>query len=300
MKRRNNFTQWAAVVCMLSLFVLSCQKENSFSGSDDEQQLAASRVSSESDGESEIIFNGIFDDAMGVNDEVGIGNTGIFGRTTACPNVDIIRLNPNTNEPFPVKIIFDFGTSGCTGRDGHLRKGKIITTYTGRMLYPGSVATTVFDGFYIDSVKVEGTHKITNTSPAPPTQPLTRQFTVTVTDARLLKPSGDFTEWNSQKVITQVEGLSTTVPIDDIFKVEGSSRGRVKRGNLIVLWESNIIEPLVKRFNCRWIVKGRVRTVRVNTATTGPWVAVLDFGTGNCDNQAVITVNGTTRQITLP
>lgn len=300
MKLRINFTQWAAVIGMLSLFAVSCQKENSISGGDDEQQLTASQVSSEADSESEIIFNGIFDDAMGVNDEVGIGNTGIFGRTTACPTVEVIRLNSNPNELFPVKIIFDFSAGGCTGRDGHVRRGKIITTYTGRMLYPGSMATTVFDGFYIDSVKVEGTHKITNTSPATPTQPLTRQFTVDVTDARLLRPNGNFTEWNSHKVITQIEGLGTNVPLDDIFKVEGNSRGRVKRGNLLVLWESNIIEPLVKRFNCRWIVKGRVRTVRVNTAANGPWVAVLDFGTGNCDNQAVITINGTTRQITLP
>ncbi len=32
-------------------------------------------------------FNGIFDDAFGVNDEVGIAGTGIFGRVTACPDV---------------------------------------------------------------------------------------------------------------------------------------------------------------------------------------------------------------------
>ena len=60
------------------------------------------------------------------------------------------------------------------------------------------------------------------------------------------------------------------------------------------------IEPLFKRFNCRWIVKGRVRTIRANTNTNSPWVAVLDFGAGNCDNQAVITINGVSHQITLP
>lgn len=298
MKLRNTLTQWAAFAFLLSFLVVSCQKESSTSGSDDDQQREASLVSSEADSESEIVFNGVFDDAIGVNEEVGVGGTGIFGRTTACPNVDVIRLNPNA--PFPVKIIFDFTATGCTGRDGHLRRGKIITTYTGRLLYPGAMATTVFENFYLDSVKVEGTHKIINTSPATPTQPLTRQFTVDVTDGKLLKPNGNFTEWNSHKVITQLEGISTNIPLDDIFKVEGNARGKVKRGNLIVLWESNITEPLVKRFNCRWIVKGRVRTVRVNTANNGPWVAILDFGTGNCDNQALITINGVTRQITLP
>jgi len=97
-----------------------------------------------------------------------------------------------------------------------------------------------------------------------------------------------------------MEGFVTNTPLDDIFRIEGNARGKVKRGNLLVLWESNITEPLVKRFNCRWIIKGRVRTVRANTATTGPWVAVMDFGTGNCDNQATITINGVVHQITLP
>lgn len=298
MKLRIKIFQWTVLASLLSLFVLSCQKENSITGSEDEQQMLATRVSSEADSESEIVFNGVFDDAIGVNDEVGVAGTGIFGRTTACPSVEVIRLNPNA--PFPVKIIFDFTAAGCVGRDGHLRRGKIITTYTGRLLYPGSMATTVFDGFYIDSVKVEGTHKILNSSPATPTQPLTRQFTVDVTNARLLRPNGNFTEWTSHKVITQIEGIGTNIPMDDIFKVEGNASGRVQRGNLIVRWESNIIEPLVKRFNCRWIVKGRVRTVRVNTASNGPWVGVLDFGTGNCDNQAVVTINGVSHQITLP
>jgi hypothetical protein len=142
---------------------------------------------------------------------------------------------------------------------------------------------------------VEGTHKITNTS----SSNTTRQYTVNVTDAKLTKPSGNYVEWRNQKVITQVEGLSTITPFDDIFRIEGSASGKVKRGALLVAWESNILEPLIKKFNCRWIVKGKIRTVRVNATSNSPWTAVLDFGNGTCDNQAVITINGVSRQITL-
>lgn len=299
MKSRFSLTQFVTLSFFFSLLMItSCQKENSQSGSDEQQQIEASRVSSESDSESEMVFNGLFDDAIGVNDEVGMGGIGIFGRTTACPDVTIVRLNAPS--PFPVKIILDFGVDGCRSNDGHLRRGKIITIYTGRLLYPGSMATTTFDGFYFDSTKVEGTHKITNTSPPITTQPPSRQFTADVIDAKLTRRNGDFSEWNSHKVITQVEGLGTIIPHDDIFKVEGNARGKVKRGPLVVLWESAITEPLVKRFNCRWIVKGRVRTVRANTTVNSPWVAVLDFGSGTCDNQAVITINGVSHQITLP
>ena len=299
MTRRISLTHLATLTFFFSLLMVSsCQKESSQTGSDEQQQTEASQVSSESDGESEIVFNGIFDDAIGVNDEVGIGGTGVFGRVNACPDVTI--THPNAPAVFPIRVVMDFGVNGCRGTDGHYRKGKIITVYTNRLLIPGAMATTEFDGFYFDSLKVEGRHKITNTSPAVATQPPARQFTVDITDGKLTRPSGNYIEWNSHKIITQTEGLLTNIPIDDIFKVEGSARGKVKRGTLIVLWESSITEPLVKRFNCRWIVKGRVRTVRANTSPTGPWVAVLDFGAGTCDNQATITINGIPHQITLP
>ncbi len=299
MKPRFSPSQLVVFLLFFSLLTaVSCKKETSQSGSDNDQEIAASKASSESDAQSEIVFNGLFDDVMGVNDDVGIYGTGVFGRINACPNVAVIHLNPPSQ--FPVKVILDFGVNGCVGNDGHLRKGKIITEYTNRLIIPGAMATTIFDGFYFDSIKVEGTHKITNTSGPINTQPVIRQYTVDVINAKLSVPSGNFTEWNSHKIITQFEGLATADPRDDIFKVEGSANGRVRRGNLLVAWQSNIIEPLIKRFNCRWIVKGKVRTVRLNTAVNSPWIAILDFGNGNCDNQAVITINGVSHQITLP
>ena len=278
------------------LLFTACQKENSQTGTVEEQEIEAAKVSSEADGEAELVFNGIFDDAFGVNDEVGIAGTGIFGRVTACPDVTIERLGlPNA---FPVRITLDFGNSGCVGRDGHYRRGKIIIEYSNRLIIPGATAVTEFDGFYYDSIKVQGRHKITNTSPTViPAN--SRQFTVDVTNAKLTWPNENYIDWDSHRVITQFEGLGTINPLDDIFRVEGSSSGKVRRGNLIVLWESNITDPLIKKFNCRWIVKGKVRTIRRNATTNSPWVAILDFGNGNCDNQATITINGVTYQITL-
>ena len=276
MKLRSMPVKLSAIAFFSFLLIFTaCQKENSQSGTVDQEEVEAAKASSEADGEAEIVFNGVFDDAMGVIIE---------------------RLGlPNA---FPVRITLDFGDIGCIGRDGHYRKGKVSTVYTGRLIIPGSIATTTFEGFYFDSIKVEGNHKITNTSPAgfPPTS---RSFKVDVTDAKLTKPSGNFVEWDSHKEITQFEGLATNNPLDDIFRIEGNSTGKVRRGNLIVLWESNITEPLIKRFNCRWIVKGKVRTVRRNAAANTRWFALLDFGNGNCDNQATITINGVTFQITL-
>lgn len=306
MKRSLNPTQLLVITSLLFFsFLISCQKENSQSG---QIESEASKISSESDAEAEVVYNSIFDDVMGVNDDVGMAGTGVFGRSvpgdpsgttlyqrgdsTPCFTVTITRPTSNA---FPVHVVIDFG-SGCVGRDGHLRKGKIIIDYTNRLIVPGAVATTTFDGFYIDDIKVEGTHVISNTT----TINLNRQFTVDVIHGKLSKPNGNFTEWDSHKVITQFEGLSTPLlPLDDVFKIEGSSHGRSRRGNLLVAWESNITIPLIKRFNCRWIVQGRIRTIRVNNNANSPWIAILDFGNGNCDNQATISINGVTYPITL-
>ncbi|HQV06719.1 MAG: hypothetical protein R2796_00270 [Chitinophagaceae bacterium] len=286
------------VICVFSLlaFFSSCQKDINSQNTDDSEEQAV-LVSSEADGEAQLVFNNVFDDAMGVNNEVGIGGTGVFGRINSCPSVSIERLH--APDLFPVKITLDFGT-GCVAPDGHFRKGKVITVYTDRLLHPGAMATTHFEDFYFDSIHVEGIHKITNTSPVA-TPPTTRQFTVDVTDAKLTKPNGNYTMWDSHKTITQFEGLSTDSPLDDVFAIQGHSNGKVQRGNLVVLWESSVPAnyPLIKKFTCHWIVKGRIRTVRQNAAANTQWIAILDFGDGSCDNQATISINGHTFQITL-
>lgn len=301
MKRIFNLLPLLTAIAFLSLLMIaSCSKEKS-SGSTPQQEQEASQVSSESDAEADLIFNGVFDNAMGVNNDVGIAGTGVFtGKTDTlvpvprCFTVTITRAS--TTALFPVHIVIDFGTAGCPGPDGHLRRGKIIIDYTNRLTVPGATATARLDGFYVDSTGVQGTLTITNASANS-----TRIFKVDVTGAKLTRPNGNYTEWTSHKTITQIEGMITPdFPRDDIFRIEGNANGHARRGNLIVGWESVITEPLIKRFTCQWVVKGKIRTVRVNSSTTSPWVAVLDFGAGGCDDQAIVTINGVPHQITLP
>lgn len=306
MKLRFNLIQLSAILMIFSLLpFVSCQKENSQTSPDDPQQEEASRVSSEADAEAEGVFSKLFDDVMGVNDEVGNSGSGIFyGRPdtlTPVPRCFTVTIEHPNGTPFPVRVTIDFGNTGCTGPDGHVRRGKIITEYTARLITPGAMATTTFQNFFYDDIKVEGTHKVTNISTVPTnTTPPVRKFKVEVIEGKLTKPNGNYIKWNSIKTITQIEGTVTPTPLDDVFKVEGSGNGQTLRGNLLVAWQSTITEPLIKRFTCRWIVKGRIRTVRLNMNSNSQWVAILDFGNGICDNQATLSINGRTIQITLP
>ena len=307
MKKSSPFTQLVTAAFFLSFVLIACKKENSGTLSPAEEEQAVS-YSAESETENEVVFNDVFDNVMGVNSEVGIGGTGIFGRVSAsngrdlnmdtlpsCTKVTITQLNATAR--FPIKIVIDFGT-GCLGKDGHVRSGKIITEYSGRLIEPGSSATTSFEAFKFDDVSVQGRYKITNSTAAGSNQ---RQFTIDIDDAKLTRPDGNYSLWSSHRVITQIEGNGTPfVPQDDIFKVTGSSHGQVKHGDVIYAWRSEITEPLIKKFTCHWISKGIIKVRRETLPTNSPWVATLDYGNGDCDRLATLTINGTTQQIQLP
>jgi len=300
-------TRLVAIV-FLSLIVFgSCKKETS---ADTTQEEFASEASSEADAESDDIFNEVFDNVLGVNADVGFGGTGVFGqmnpgisnggtaRLTACPDVTITHLsNP---DPFPVKIVMDF-SAGCTARDGRTRSGKIISTYTNRLFVPGAKATVTFENYMIDSVKVQGTLVITNEGEAISANCIRHKWKVVVENAKLSKPNGNYTEWSSTKTITQIEGTCTPwIHLDDIYKIEGGAHGKVKRGDLLIAWNSEITDPLIKKFSCRWLVKGAIRVARLNLTTSSPWVATINYGNGDCDNKALVTINGVPHNITLP
>lgn len=284
----------ALVALVVTVSLMACQKDQQTPDPIEEKEALASRTVGESDAEAEIVYDGIFDDAMGVNQEVAMGGTGIFGRLTACPTVTVTRTVAQL--PFPVRVVLDFGT-GCVGRDGKFRKGKIIHVYTNRLLIPGAVVETSFDNYYQDSIKIEGAYRIKNTTESP----LRPRYQTNVINGKLIRPNGNFTVWNGEKVRTQIEGALTPVmPMDDVFSTTGTARGQVRRDTTNIFWNSTIVEPLIKKMNCRWIVKGTVRTVRENTTSGERWQGVINYGNGECDNRAVVVINGVTYIITLP
>jgi hypothetical protein len=307
MKNMTNVTRLLSIAVLVLLTGLfSCQKEASKASQSEDEQFA--QAASESDAESQGVFDDVFDNVMGVNSEVAVGGTGVFAEPNHNPGEEIISGANHTdsvppcltvtitrlNSPaaFPVKVELDFGTTGCVARDGLTRKGKIITTYTGRLVNPGSVAETTFDGYYINDIHVEGAHRVENLSTSG-----NWVFQVKVTNAKLSKLNGNYSEWNSIKTISQIEGNATPLnPIDDIFSIAGEANGGVKRDSVYYQWGARIFpdNPLIKKFVCRNIVKGKF-AIRRNDSD----VAVLDYGNGVCDNKATLTIHGRVYEISL-
>src|SRR5215211_4906537 len=107
-------------VFSVTLLFFSCKKETSGSNLSPQEEEQASVTSSESEAESESIFNEVFDNVMGANNDVGLAGTGVFGRFStnsnpteriaACFNVSITHTVQG--QDFPLRIEIDFGT-GC-------------------------------------------------------------------------------------------------------------------------------------------------------------------------------------------
>lgn len=92
-----------------------------------------------------------------------------------------------------------------------------------------------------------------------------------------------------------MHGLGTPFwPKDDVFTINSEVEGATKTNTVFFNWTSKTLEPLIKNYICRWIVKGKIGIAKSNTDT-----AVIDYGNGDCDNKATITINGLSKEITL-
>lgn len=292
------------IVSSLSFFTLlctviyfaACTKSNS-NASQNAAAVTASNQIAASDEQAEIVSNDVVNNVMGVNADCGLGSgIGIFvpDQNNIGPwqpgweHCFTVTIDPETLGVFPKTVTLDFGT-GCTGLDGHIRSGKIITVYSGPLSVAGSTATTTFENFYFDSLHIEGTHIVTNNSTAD-----NRIFEAKLNDGKITATSGAVVTVTRDHVWTQTEGNATPFnPLDDVFSITGTSQGTFTYMDSTVNWTSEVIQPLIRKFICPWRESGQIKF------TGAYFTSILDYGDGTCDNKATLTINGTTINITL-
>lgn len=188
----------------------------------------------------------------------------------------------------PKMLTIDFGTSNCLCADGRNRRGKIIVSYTGRYFEIGAVKTMNFDNFYRNDNKIEGTRVITNNG-------LDAQgrmnWTINAQNMKITKSNGKVHSWNNVRTRTILAGNDTKTWTDDVYEITGSATGVNANG---INYTANITKPLHRALSCRWIDSGTIEITPENKATR-----TVDFGNGNCDDQATVSVRKRTRNITL-
>ncbi len=292
---KKNIFLFLMLLSFLLIAFISCQKSSSNTGNNSATETTYAAVSV-SDNEADNIYNNVFDNVVSVNASIGLGSDGgvfgksLHGKPDGAPPPPCYTVTIDTtasSNGFPKTVTLDFG-SGCTGLDGHTRVGKITTVFSGPLSQTGSTATTTFQGYYVDSIHVDGTHIITNQSSGG-----TFIFSVQVQNGKLTLPSGNYIAWNKNRTWTQISGQGTTTLLDNSYSITGTSNGTLFVNDSTYQWTTNIINPCIRELICPWIVQGRVQ-LTWNTLS-----GVIDFGSGNCDNVATVDVEGKTFNITL-
>lgn len=210
--------------------------------------------------------------------EAGMETLEISGRIE---EDDLLECADITKDEENKMITIDFG-EGCEGPGGRIRAGKIIISYNDHRLVPGAFREATFDRFSVDGVMVEGTRRVENISESLDDDPT---FSITLTGGKLTFE--DETTVTRQAAITRT-WLRANNPLDDEAEVEGNASGSRRDG---ITYSMEIMERLVYKRAC-WARGVFVPVSGVKQFTSGDNVAILDYGNGECDYLATVTING--------
>jgi hypothetical protein len=206
---------------------------------------------------------------------------------TSDASVVTITIDKPDSATFPKIITIDYGTTSYIDSRNDTLKGKIIVTISAQLWKSGATKTIKLVDFYVNGNNIKGLKVITNNGLNAAKNPST---TVVVSDT-IIRVDKSTIIRNSTRTRERISNNGTPkIFWDDEFSTTGSTIGVNAKG---VAYTVEITSPLISYNDYRFFVKGTI------TTTTQNKTVVLDYGDGTRDNKATITVNGTTKNITL-
>ncbi|GAB1307771.1 hypothetical protein KH5_04540 [Urechidicola sp. KH5] len=196
-----------------------------------------------------------------------------------CLTKTVVRTNNS-------KIItLDFG-DGCEVR-GHFIAGVLIMEYNKNREEQTKTITVTYDGYRIDNKLIEGAQSILREKENQNGNPQsTADFDIMVT-----WDNGDTASRVGNKVREWIEGVGSGNWGDNVYEITGNWT-TVRRNGTIITGE--VIVPLRRELSCRFLVSGEIALTKNNRS------GILNYGQGECDNMATLTLDdGTVVEITL-
>lgn len=260
----------------------SCTKNDNPKSSDNETQSASDNSFAES-------TNNDITSISAQSEDNGVGGT--FNDSTysymlsPCATVSINTFSS------PKKIIIDFGSTNCLCYDGKYRRGKILVSFNGLYRDSASTHTITFDNYFVNNYNVDGNQTVVNNGHNDNGNlTFSIQINSTITDT-----AGNKLTYTSTRTREWVEGESTQGLFgwhDDVYSITGTASGVAFDGTQ---FSSNIKNALIVALNCRWIEQGSIEFT-----PAGKLTRTIDFGNGDCDNKATVSIGGASFNILLP
>ncbi|MBS1506118.1 MAG: hypothetical protein JSS79_05695 [Bacteroidetes bacterium] len=223
-----------------------------------------------------------------------VGSLRKWDKRLACAKVTITHSAGSTkdNPQGTITIYYD-STTTCSDTTNVQRKGTIIITYSGRRFAKGSYRSLTYQNYSRNGVKVKGTYKITNVTDS---TSASLKFEHVITGGQVIFTDGK-TVTRDQDIIVQWNRGAN--PQSDTFAhlAGGTATGIHKDGKA---YSMVITSDLIYSVPCMLSNKIFIPVKGSKTVTiTGGREYSIDYGTGDCDNIAVITVNGKSKTITV-
>lgn len=196
-----------------------------------------------------------------------------------------------TNDSYTKTI--DFGTQGCTLHNGNIVKGKIIIKFSKNLTTAIKTISYTFDGFYHNGKLIQGnktiTHELKSTELLAAVHPVTTHSI----EMKITSAEGKVHSRIGTRVKEMIEGMATITNWEDnVYLVWGYNITTFPNGTKYTV---TIKTPLRYNMSCKkpFPVKGVVEIVKNDGKAT------LDYGNGECDDLATMTINGVTKEIHL-
>jgi hypothetical protein len=212
-----------------------------------------------------------------------------------CP----VRTATYKSTHYPRTVTYDYGT-GCTDEFGRTISGKRIVNVKAnfRTAPAGTIyAVTTYSNYYVNGVNISGnvTNKVV-TAGTPGGFVGQSIYKRTVSDG-----AGNTSTFLGKTVRTQVIGDVNSVKEDAGFSLNIIAYGvELTPGEATVVWQakSDTLSPPIQLGSCIYRTQGLVKiTLASLNAITHE---TLNYGNGDCDNNAILKVNGVPQPIKLP
>lgn len=286
MKTKNLILKSILVITAASMFMTSCKKK---AADDSDTDSARDNAYAES----------VFGDAANISDEAGqngsIANYKGIENNNLLSTCATVTLSNKVNTDKDT-VTIDFGATNCVGNDGRSRRGQIIVYFTGKFKQIGSTHTITFNNYFVDNNGIVGTKTVTNNGKNTNGN---MNWSISVNGTITLAAGGTIT-WTSTRGRELLAGWntadSTITWLSSKWSITGSANGTNAKG---VTYTATIKSALVRDLTCtgagrRHFTKGTVDITPASKPTR-----TVDFGTGTCDDQATVTINGKTYNVTL-
>lgn len=193
-----------------------------------------------------------------------------------------ITITPFDAETWPKTVVVNYGETNFLCQDGRNRRGVLNFETTGWHHVEGSVITLTFDNYFQNDYKVEGTQVITNLGR---NEDNNMSYSVEITDGVVTSPDEKVINYEESTIREWIEGEDTPFdPCDDIWLVEGNQNG-VSSDE--IAYSLEVIQKLRVQVCCNWITQGLL-----NVDIEGLPTLSIDYGNGECNSTAVVTILG--------